>query len=59
MEALYLIFSVIVACSAAVHVSYYMEFDGPTWEDTVSRVTSLVFFLLESVVAVVLFGRFI
>lgn len=59
MDALYLIFAVIVACSAAVHVSYYMEFDGPTWEDHVSRVTSLIFFLLEGVVAVVLFGRFI
>lgn len=60
MDAFYLIFAVIVACSAAVHVSYYMEFlDGPTWEDHVSRVTSLIFFLLEGVVAVVLFGKFI
>lgn len=54
MNALFLIGAIIVACSAAVHFSYYLEFDGPTWEDTVSRVTALVFFLLECGVAVAL-----
>lgn len=54
MNALFLIAAVVVACSAAVHFSYYLEFDGPTLEDSVSRVTALVFFLLECGVGIAL-----